>query len=138
MISPAYTLHINLFGEYDVTSRILAVLACILFSSSVLAQSPADGNWNFSMSSPFGVVNAKVNLVSDGNTLTGGFDLGDGRILPVEEGTVDGSTINFRITRNGMFGDAVYIMSATVDGDQVEGMASAMGSSSGWSMTRAD
>jgi hypothetical protein len=131
-------MHMNLFGASDVTSRILAVLACILFSSSLLAQSPADGNWDFRMSSPFGVVNAKVHLESNGNTLTGAFDLGDGRILSVEEGSVDGNTINFRLTRIGMFGDAVYIMSATVVGDQVDGMASAMGSSSGWSMTRAD
>lgn len=132
-------MHINLIGEPDVTSkRILIVLALLVYSSSLLAQSPADGNWDFSMSSPFGVVNAKVTLQSDGNTLTGGFYLGDGRILAVEEGTIDGNTINFRLTRNGRFGDAIYIMSATVDGDMVDGMASAMGSNSGWSMTRTD
>lgn len=119
-------------------SRTLVILACLVFSSPLLAQSAVDGNWHFSMSSPFGVVTAAVTLKADGNTLSGGFDLGDGRILTVEDGTVDGNTINFRITRNGRFGEAVYLMNATVEGDSVDGMASAMGSNSGWSMTRAE
>jgi hypothetical protein len=113
----------------------LMVLAFFVFSStSLLAQSPVDGTWAFSMSSPMGAVEAQVVMKTDGTTLTGEFDLGGGRKLAIEEGSVAGSDIAFNITRDGA--SMTYVMKASVEGDSIKGTAVAMGSTIEWSMTR--
>ena len=113
----------------------LAVLAGILLSSQVQAESAADGSWDFSMSSPFGQVSASVVMKTEGEALTGEFDLGDGRTLKIEKGSVEGDNIAFSITRKGMM-TMTYEMSAEVQGDQIRGTAAAMGTTAPWSMTR--
>ena len=115
------------------------LLALTLFTvlSSCAANpssSPADGSWNFTMSSPFGALNATVTMAADSGTLVGSFDLGDGRIWPIEDGVADGNEISFRLDRDGS--PMVYDMSATVEGDSVNGRASAMGTEAPWTMTR--
>ena len=106
-----------------------------LFPSTLLAQSPVDGNWDFTMSSPFGTVDAKVILKTGSGKLSGEFDLGGGRKMTIEEGSIDGSAITFRITREGLM-TMTYEMSAQVDGDSISGTATAMGSTAPWSMSR--
>jgi len=111
-----------------------------IFALSVLAPvawADADGNWDFTMSSPFGQVSAKVSLQTDGDTLTGEFDLGEDRILEIQEGKVEGNTLSFSITREGMM-TMTYVMTASVDGDSVTGSAAAMGTTAPWSMTRSN
>jgi hypothetical protein len=90
------------------------------------------------MSSPFGEVTAEVDLYVDGSNLIGQFNLGDGRVWNIENGSVQGNEIAFTITRDGPSGDVVYEMRATVTGDSAEGIATAMGSESPWSMTRSE
>jgi hypothetical protein len=116
--------------------RILTFMLCAVCSGSLLAQSPVDGNWKFTMSSPFGQVTADVVLKTEGSLLTGEFDLGGGRKWSIEQGGVSGNTINFRITRDGA--NVTYLMNAEVNGNQVIGTSSAMGSTSAWSMSRAE
>lgn len=118
------------------TLRLMLLLGCVVFSGSLLAQQPVDGSWKFTMSSPFGQVNADVVLTTEGEVLSGEFDLGAGRTWPIEQGTVSGNTINFRITRDGA--NVTYLMSADISGNQATGTASAMGSTSSWSMSRAE
>ena len=114
---------------------ILLTLSTVLSSCAANpSSSPADGSWNFTMSSPFGALNAAVIMTTDGGTLVGSFDLGDGRIWPIEDGVADGSEISFRLDRDGS--PMVYDMSATVEGDSVNGSASAMGTEVPWTMTR--
>tara|TARA_B110000914_G_scaffold201382_1_gene193600 strand:+ start:113 stop:379 length:267 start_codon:yes stop_codon:yes gene_type:complete len=86
------------------------------------------------MSSPFGALNATVIMAAESGTLIGSFDLGDGRIWPIEDGMADGNEISFRLDRDGS--PMVYDMSATVEGDSVNGSASAMGTEVPWTMTR--
>jgi hypothetical protein len=86
------------------------------------------------MSSPFGALTATVIMTAEGDTLTGSFDLGDGRTWPIDEGVADGNEISFRLDRDGS--PMVYDMSATVDGDSIIGNASAMGTEVPWEMTR--
>jgi len=115
----------------------LLVLTLFTVLSSCAANptsSPADGSWNFTMSSPFGALNAMVIMSADSGTLVGSFDLGDGRIWPIEDGVADGNEISFRLDRDGS--PMVYDMSATVEGDSVNGSASAMGTEVPWTMTR--
>ncbi len=114
--------------------RLLATTLCLLMSMLTgSAQAPVDGNWAFSMSSPMGTVDAKVEMKADGQTLTGKFDLGGGREWPIQEGVVDGDTISFVLDRDGRM---TYAMKGTLEGDVVKGVAMAMGASVDWTMTR--
>lgn len=115
-------------------ARILAVLILCVASAGVWAQTSIDGNWDFSMTSPMGTVNAKVSMKTEGDSLTGEFDLGGGRTWPIEEGKVDGQNISFKINRDGA--SMTYVMSAVVSGDQFSGIAAAMGTTADWSMKR--
>ena len=115
----------------------LLVLTLLTVLSSCAANpssSPVDGSWDFTMSSPFGTLNATVIMAAESGTLIGSFDLGDGRIWPIEGGVADGDEISFRLDRDGS--PMVYAMSATVEGDSVNGSASAMGTEVPWEMTR--
>ena len=111
-------------------------IVLITFASSVIwAQSQVDGTWDFSMSSPFGaLVSAKVTMQIEGATLAGEFDMGGGRKWPIEEGTVQGNEIAFKINRDGA--SMTYVMNATVDGNSIKGTANAMGSVVDWSMSK--
>jgi hypothetical protein len=122
-------------GEITVVTRIFALLCLFAASSVTWAQTPIDGDWNFTMSSPMGSVTAKVTMMVAGDALTGQFDLGGGRTWPIEEGKVDGNNISFKINRDGA--SMTYAMSAQVTGDEFSGVAAAMGSTVDWSMKRA-
>jgi len=109
---------------------VTALQAC----TATQTQSSVDGSWNFSMSSPFGAVTAEVTLITSSASLTGSFDLGNGRTWPIENGVVNGNEISFSIDRDGS--PMVYEMSATIIGDTAMGTAQAMGTEVPWSMTR--
>lgn len=116
-------------------TKLITALLTLLASSSLWAQSSAQGTWSFTMSSPFGAVNAIVMMETEDGVLSGEFDLGDGRKLAIENGSIEGDTLTFSITREGMM-TMTYEMRATVDGDSIKGIAEAMGSEAPWSMTR--
>jgi len=114
---------------------LLTLSSCATVTSST-ASSTADGIWDFTMSSPFGAVNAVVTLDTSGDTLSGTFDLGNGRLWAIEEGVASTSEITFRIDRDGS--PMVYDMSGTVNGRTIVGVARAMGAEAPWSMKRRD
>ncbi|NKB33175.1 MAG: hypothetical protein GKR91_08760 [Pseudomonadales bacterium] len=116
--------------------KTLALIIFTFASFSAWAQSSANGVWNFSMNSPMGAVSAKVTMEIAGDVLTGEFDLGGGRTWPIEEGSVEGNSISFSINRDGS--SMTYVMSAEVEGDSIQGIAAAMGTTADWSMTRAE
>ena len=115
--------------------RILMAVLLAFSAGSAWAQSAADGTWDFAMASQMGSVAAKVTMKVEGETLTGEFDLGGGRKWAIEEGKVSGNDISFLINRDGAM--MTYAMTGNVEGNQVKGAASAMGSVVEWSMTRA-
>ena len=117
-------------------TRTVLALLLVFVSSSLGAQSPVDGTWDFSMDSPTGSATAKVVMESEGSQLTGEFDLGGGRTWPIEEGTIDGNNIAFSVNRDGA--SMTYEMSGSLEGDSITGVATAMGTTIDWSMTRAD
>ena len=118
-------------------SRIFVVLITILsaLSPKLYAQMSADGVWDFVMPGPNGDVTAVVDLYADGTSLIGQFELSDGRIWPISNGSANGPTFSFELER----GDSgvIYEMSGTVTGNQATGTATAMGTTREWSMTRA-
>jgi hypothetical protein len=111
-----------------------AFVLTFLLASSLAAQSPADGPWTFTLSSPMGTIDAKVEMQVEGQKLTGRFDLGGGREWPIENGTVDGDLITFTLNRDGRM---TYEMKGAVKGDTVTGTAMAMGATVDWTMARA-
>ena len=113
---------------------LLTLLATLASCAAGPTSSPADGTWNFAMSSPMGSVSATVIIMTDGDSLTGTFDLGDGRTWAIEDGVANGNAISFKIDRDGS--PMVYEMAATIDGDNAAGVASAMGAEVPWTMTR--
>ena len=117
-----------------IPALLLTLLTTLASCAAGPAASPVDGTWDFTMSSPFGAVNATVMMTTDGNTLTGTFDLGGGRTWAIEEGVANGNEVSFKIDRDGS--PMVYEMSAIVDGDSATGVAGAMGTEVPWTMTR--
>ena len=117
-----------------IPALLLTLLATLASCAAGPTASPVDGTWDFTMSSPFGAVNATVMMATDGNMLTGTFDLGAGRTWAIEEGVANGNEVSFKIDRDGS--PMVYEMSATVDGDSATGVASAIGAEVPWTMTR--
>lgn len=118
------------------TLCVLVLTTSLIACAAGSAASGVDGTWDFTMSSPFGAVNATVTMMADGNNLSGSFDMGNGRIWPIEDGVVDGNAVSFRIDRDGS--PMVYDMSATIEGDTANGTAEAMGTQVPWSMTRSN
>ena len=110
-------------------------IALLIMTSCATTSEPAiDGTWNFEMSSPFGAVEAEVAMAVSGTSLTGQFDLGGGRTLAIEEGSVDGNTVSFTIQREGAA--MTYDMSGILEGDVITGVATALGADVPWTMTR--
>ena len=114
----------------------LSTLTACAIGTTSTASLTADGIWDFTMSSPFGAVNAVVTLDTSGDVLIGTFDLGNGRLWPIEEGVASPNEITFKIDRDGS--PMVYEMSGTVNGATIDGIARAMGAEAPWSMTRKD
>jgi hypothetical protein len=111
------------------------ILACLTAVAG--AESPADGTWKFTMSSPMGAVDATVALKAEGEKLTGTFDLGGGRVWAVEDGTIKGSDITFVLRRERPSGGSTsYDMKGTIKDEAIAGSATAMGSTVEWSMAR--
>ena len=115
---------------------LLVLSACSHRPPLLPAPPTADGTWDFTMSSPFGAVNAVVTLNTLGDSLSGTFDLGNGRFWPIEDGVVSSNEIAFRVDRDGS--PMVYDMSGTVNDATITGIARAMGAEAPWSMTRKD
>ena len=114
----------------------LSTLSACATSTSSTASPTADGIWDFTMSSPFGAVNAVVTLDTSGDALIRTFDLGNGRLWAIEEGVASTNEITFRIDRD--ISPMVYDMSGNVNGATIVGIARAMGAEAPWSMTRRD
>jgi hypothetical protein len=120
----------NFYSAFFFSTILISLTSCATNASL----SPADGTWDFTMSSPFGALTATVMMTAEGGMLTGSFDLGGGRTWSIDEGVAEGNEISFRLDRDGS--PMVYDMSATVEGDSIIGSASAMGTEVPWTMTR--
>ena len=117
--------------------RSLAIVASAVLvscTSSAVINSPADGAWDFKMAGPFGAISANVSMQAAGSQLSGTFDLGEGRIWPIQNGSIADNQLSFSLSRDGS--PMVYEMSGVVDGASVSGLAKAMGVEAPWEMTK--
>ena len=114
--------------------RTLTLAFCLLLAPVLVqTQSAADGAWSFVLDSPMGTVTAKVDIQTEGETLTGTFEV-NGVSWPMEQGTIKGDTLTFVLNRPGA--SMSYEMTGTLAGDAIAGKAAAMGTTVDWSMSR--
>ena len=118
----------NFYCAFLVSTLLILLSSCATNPSSCVA----DETWDFTMSSPFAALTATVIMAAQGDTLTGSFDLGDGRTWPIDEDLAEGNEISLRLDRDGS--PMAYGMSATIEGDSISG--NAMGTEAPWTMTR--
>lgn len=78
-----------------------------------------DGNWNVAVKTPMGAQGGVLTVVSDGATFSGGLngELGE---MAIDNGTVDGDTISWKMTISKPMTLEVTC-TATVTGDALEG-----------------
>jgi hypothetical protein len=78
-----------------------------------------DGKWNVAVSTPVGRQEAVFLFVTDGEKLSGTCAAG-GTTLPIEDGSVEGSQVGFRVkVKQPMSLDCRYTL--TVTGDSIMG-----------------
>lgn len=115
------------------------ILSLFTLAFALMAEGTPDGEWSWKMTSPFGELNAKAVMKSEGGKLTGTFWMSETRKLDIENGTIDGDKIKFTLKRDRPSGGTMtYEMSGTLKGDEIEGSANAveMSSTNKWSATR--
>jgi len=61
-----------------------------------------------------------ITLKADGGKLTGTVEGGRGGAIPIEEGTVSGSTIKFKQKQMGRGGEVILNYTGTVSGDEIK------------------
>ena len=79
----------------------------------------ADGTWNTIMNTPMGAQNGTMELMTDGNTLTGTLKSPQGEI-ELQDGTVDGDALTFKADITSPMAMTLEF-SATVEGDELKG-----------------
>ena len=62
-------------------------------------QGRVDGEWNWRMESPMGLVTARVVLRTEGTKLMGTFHFSETRRLEIEDGTIVGDDLDRKSTR---------------------------------------
>lgn len=112
---------------------LLIALTLVAAPALAQAQSAADGAWTFVLNSPMGTVTAKVEIQTEGEKLTGTFEV-NGTSWPMEQGAIKGDTLTFVLNRPGA--SMSYEMMGTLSGDAIAGKAAAMGTTVDWSMSR--
>lgn len=79
--------------------RRLRLILCTLFIFAALA-ADVSGNWKIVLHAPNGqTLDAKLTLKAEGHKLTGTLT-GQAGTAQIQDGTVDGDTITFKIVRN--------------------------------------
>jgi hypothetical protein len=81
-----------------------------------------DGTWNLTIKTPVGPIGSRLDVISEGSTLTGtivGKD-GDDAPTPIFEGTVNGKAVAWKMKTTKPFPLTLKFV-ATVDGDTLAG-----------------
>ena len=99
---------------------VLSLVFLFALSSVALAQNGVDGKWTAEITTQRGPQNMTLTLKADGGKLTGTVEGGRGGAIPIEEGTIQGSTVKFKQKQQGRGGEVVMSYTGTVKGDQIE------------------
>ncbi|MDJ1122514.1 hypothetical protein QJ043_05455 [Olsenella sp. YH-ols2217] len=91
-----------------------------------MADVDVNGIWKTEVDTPMGHHTVEVELHDNGGDLTGDVKVGSHR-FPVENGTVRGEHVHFEVTVKRGIIKATGKIEATMNGEALEGTASAMG-----------
>ena len=93
---------------------------CVLAVASLAsAQGSATGTWVGEVQGGRGPQMVTLNLKVDGGKVTGAVLGGRGGEVPIEEGTISGSTIKFKTKQMGRGGEIVLNWTGTLKGDEI-------------------
>ncbi len=100
----------------------VCMLMICLFAVAGLAwaQAKVDGKWMAEIQGGRGTQMVTITLKADGGKLTGTVEGGRGGAIPIEEGTVSGSTIKFKQKQMGRGGEVILNYTGTVSGDEIK------------------
>lgn len=107
--------------------KIKAVVLCcaVMFAFVMVAQAQAPakvaGTWEMTNQGRNGPVTNTLTLTQDGGTLKGTMKGMNGMDIPLENGTVSATSIDFTVTRMGRNGDVKVEYKGTVDGNTMKG-----------------
>lgn len=94
------------------------LLLCLLGAAACIA-APVDGKWTAEVQGRQGTQTQTLTLKANGSALTGSLDTGRGA-TDITEGKIDGSTVSFKVTRNGQKGTNTTDYTGTLSGDELK------------------
>ena len=101
--------------------KVCMLMICLFAVAGLaLAQAKVDGKWMAEIQGGRGPQMVTITLKADGGKLTGTVEGGRGGAIPIEEGTVSGSTIKFKQKQMGRGGEVILNYTGTVSGDEIK------------------
>ena len=82
-----------------------------------------DGTWNITLQTPMGAQSSTVELVTDGNALSG-TQSGNGESGPIYDGRIEGDTATWKVSITRPMSLTVTF-TAKIEGDSISGTAKA-------------
>src|SRR6476659_5801944 len=101
--------------------KVCMLLICLFTVAGLaLAQAKVDGKWTAEIQGGRGAQMVTINLKNDGGKLSGTIEGGRGGAIPIEEGTVSGTTVSFKSKQMGRGGEVTLKWTGTVSGDEIK------------------
>jgi hypothetical protein len=102
-------------------TKVCMLLICLFAIASLgLAQAKVDGKWTGEIAGGRGAQAINITLKADGAKLTGSTQGGRGGETPIEEGTISGNTIKFKVKQMGRGGEQIFNYTGTLSGDEIK------------------
>src|SRR5437867_1898901 len=102
-------------------TKVCMLLICVFAVAGLaLAQAKVDGKWMAEIQGGRGAQMVTITLKNDGGKLTGTVEGGRGGAIPIEEGSVSGSTIMFKQKQMGRGGEVILNYTGTISGDEIK------------------
>src|SRR2546422_10382282 len=101
--------------------KVCMLMICLFAVAGLaLAQAKVDGKWSAEIAGGRGTQMVTITLKNDGGKLTGTVEGGRGGAIPIEEGTVSGTTIKFKQKQMGRGGEVILNYTGTISGDEIK------------------
>jgi hypothetical protein len=101
--------------------KVCMLMICLFAVAGLaLAQAKVDGKWSAEIQGGRGPQMLTLTLKNDGGKLTGTVEGGRGGAIPIEEGTVSGNTLKFKMKQMGRGGEVVFTYTGTISGDEIK------------------
>src|SRR5438876_4047559 len=102
-------------------TKVCMLLICLFAIASLgIAQAKVDGKWTGKIAGGRRPQAITITLKNDGGKLTRSTQGGRGGETPIEEGTVSGSTIKFKVKQMGRGGEQIFNYTGTISGDEIK------------------